>query len=36
MRFSELRERVNVDDPGRLNYHLNELTTHFVRRTEDG
>ena len=36
MRFSELREAVGVDDPGRLNYHLNKLTTTFVRRTEDG
>ncbi|WP_458204900.1 winged helix-turn-helix domain-containing protein [Haladaptatus sp. NG-SE-30] len=36
MRFAELRERVGVDDPGRLNYHLNKLTTHFVRRNEDG
>jgi DNA-binding transcriptional ArsR family regulator len=36
VRFSELRERVGADDPGRLNYHLNKLTTHFVRRTDDG
>lgn len=36
MRFAELRERVGVDDPGRLNYHLNQLRTHFVRRTDDG
>jgi DNA-binding transcriptional ArsR family regulator len=36
MRFAELRERVGVDDPGRLNYHLNKLTTHFIRRNEDG
>ena len=36
MRFSDLRERVGVDDPGRLNYHLNKLTAHFVRRTDDG
>lgn len=34
--FTELRERVEVDDPGRLNYHLGELTTHFIRRTEVG
>jgi DNA-binding transcriptional ArsR family regulator len=34
--FSELRERVGVKDPGRLNYHLNKLMTHFIRRTEDG
>ncbi|SEP02284.1 hypothetical protein SAMN04487948_1117 [Halogranum amylolyticum] len=36
VRFAELRERVNVDDPGRLNYHLNKLGDTFVRRTEDG
>jgi DNA-binding transcriptional ArsR family regulator len=36
IRFSDLRERVNASDPGRLNYHLNKLTTHFVRRSEDG
>jgi DNA-binding transcriptional ArsR family regulator len=36
MRFAEVRERVGVDDPGRLNYHLNRLTDHFVRRTDDG
>lgn len=36
MRFAELRERVGVDDPGRLNYHLNKLTGHFVRRNKDG
>lgn len=36
MRFADLRERVGIDDPGQLNYHLNKLTTHFVRRTEDG
>ena len=36
MRFSELRERVGVGDPGRLNYHLNELRTSFVGRSEDG
>lgn len=36
MRFVDLRERVGVDDPGRLNYHLNKLESRFVRRTEDG
>jgi hypothetical protein len=34
--FSELRERVGVDDPGRFNYHLGELTGHFVAKTDDG
>lgn len=36
MRFADLRQRITADDPGRINYHLNELTTHFVRRTEEG
>ncbi|WP_227356006.1 winged helix-turn-helix domain-containing protein [Haladaptatus salinisoli] len=36
MRFAELREHIGVEDPGRLNYHLNKLMDHFVRRTEDG
>lgn len=35
-RFSELRERIGVDDPGRLNYHLNKLVPTFVERTEAG
>lgn len=34
--FSELRERAGVEDPGRFNYHLGELTNRFVRDTEDG
>lgn len=34
--FSDLRKRVEVDDPGRFNYHLGKLTSHFIRRTEDG
>lgn len=36
MRFSAIRERVGIEDPGRLNYHLNKLTSHFIRRTEEG
>lgn len=36
MRFSELRERLDVEDPGRLNYHLSKLADHFIRRTENG
>ncbi len=36
MRFTDLRERVSADDPGRLNYHLNKLQNIFVRRTDDG
>jgi len=34
--FAELRERVSADDPGGIYYHLDKLTTHFVRRTEEG
>lgn len=34
--FSEIRERVDADDPGRLNYHLDKLRGHFIRRTEAG
>ena len=33
--FSDLRERVGVRDPGRFNYHLNRLTDHFVRKTDE-
>lgn len=36
VRFSALRERLDIDDSGRLNYHLNKLTKHFVRRTNEG
>lgn len=34
--FTEIRDEVGVDDPGRLNYHLGELTTQFIRRTDEG
>lgn len=34
--FSALREGVGVDDPGQVNYHLNQLRGHFVRQTDDG
>ncbi len=36
MRFADLRERVTADDPGGVYYHLDKLTTHFVRKSEDG
>ena len=36
VRFAALRERLGVDDPGRLNYHLNKLLDRFVRRTDAG
>jgi hypothetical protein len=34
--FSELQERVGVEDSGRFNYHLGELVGPFVRKTEEG
>lgn len=36
VRFADLRERLGVEDPGRLNYHLNKLIDRFVRRTDAG
>lgn len=36
VRFADLRERLGVEDPGRLNYHLNKLMDRFVRRTDAG
>ena len=36
MSFSELRNRVNVGDNGRFNYHLSKLVPRFVRRTDGG
>ena len=36
IRFAELRERVSADDPGRIHYHLDKLTEHFVRNTDVG
>jgi len=34
--FSELREKVSIDDNGRLNYHREKLTGHFVEPVADG
>lgn len=34
--FSELRERLEINDPGQVNYHFNRLRGHFVRQTEEG
>lgn len=34
--FTELRERVGMDDPGQFNYHLNQLVDEFVTRTDHG
>lgn len=36
VRFSELRSEVGVDDPGRFNYHLDQLTGHFVTQSDVG
>lgn len=36
MPFSEIRDRLGGTDPGRLNYHLGELATQFVRHTDEG
>jgi len=36
MPFSDLRERVSADDPGQVHYHLDRLTEHFVRHSEEG
>lgn len=33
--FTQLRKAVGVEDSGRFNYHLGELTGHFVRKTGD-
>lgn len=34
--FTDLYNRVDVDDTGRFNYHLNQLVPRFVRKTGDG
>lgn len=34
--YSDIRERVEINDPGKLNYHLKKLRGHFIRHTEDG
>lgn len=34
--FSELRDRVGMRDSGQFNYHLDKLTGHFIRKTDDG
>ncbi|WP_129112971.1 winged helix-turn-helix domain-containing protein [Halegenticoccus tardaugens] len=34
--FSDLYERVDIDDSAHFNYHLKKLTDHFVRRTDEG
>lgn len=34
--FSELRDRTEIDDSGRFNYHLDKLVGQFVEQTEAG
>lgn len=34
--FTELRERVGMEDPGQFNYHVNQLVDDFVSRTDTG
>jgi DNA-binding transcriptional ArsR family regulator len=34
--FSDLHDRVGTRDSGQFNYHLEQLTGHFVRKTDDG
>ena len=34
LRFSELRERIDMRDTGRFNYHLTELLGRFVQKGE--
>lgn len=36
MSFSGLYEQVDVHDTGQFNYHFDQLTDHFVRRTDRG
>lgn len=34
--FSELRDRVGMRDSGQFNYHLDQLTGHFIEKTDVG
>ena len=34
--FSDLYRDVDLEDSAQFNYHLEKLTTHFVRRTDEG
>lgn len=34
--FSDLFDRVDVDDSGQFNYHLDRVVGHFVRKTDTG
>lgn len=35
LRFSELRRRVGVTDPGQFHYHLDQLVGRFVQKTDE-
>ena len=34
--FSELQDRVDIEDSGQFNYHLSQLVGHFVSKTDEG
>lgn len=34
--YSDLQTAVDVGDNGKFNYHLSQLSPHFIRRTDDG
>lgn len=34
--FSDLRDAIGIQDPGRFHYHLSHLTDHFVRKSGKG
>ncbi|WP_436934650.1 DUF7347 domain-containing protein [Halovenus marina] len=36
LRFTELRSRTDIEDPGRFNYHLTKLCEHYLQETADG
>lgn len=34
--FSELYDRIEIRDSGNFTYHLNKLTDHFIKKTDEG
>ncbi|AUX09405.1 ArsR family transcriptional regulator [Halalkaliarchaeum desulfuricum] len=36
VRFSDLRKELDVTDSGKFNYHLDQLTGHFIEQTAEG
>lgn len=36
LRFNEVRRTIGIDDPGRFNYHLDQLVGSFVEKTDRG